>query len=284
MIAVIDAGGTKTEMYLGNSAKREVRKVEGINPYFQSDEEIRSRLQHLLLPTDNLDEELKQVWYYGTGCSNLAQSQRVHVQLTHVFRGAKVVVEHDLMGACRALCFDAPGLVGILGTGSNACAFNGQQIEKQMVSLGFWLGDEGGGGNLGKMLLSDWLKGRFPADLEPGFANWVGIARHEALARIYADKNANTTVARLAAFAVQNRNHSYLQEKIRQNFRAYFYEIESLTDSYEKHPFHFTGSIAFQLQDVLKELAWNLSFETGKIVSSPTEELFTYHTTVYAAT
>ena len=278
MIAVLDAGGTKTEMYLGDSTRREIRKVEGINPYFQSDEEIRNRLHHLLLPTDNLDEDLKHVWYYGTGCSDLAQSQRVQIQLTSVFPNAKVTVEHDLMGACRALCFDEPGIVGILGTGSNACVFDGRKIEKQMVSLGFWLGDEGGGGNLGKMLLADWLKGRFPSDLEHSFSEWVGISKKEALVRIYSDKNANTTVSRLAAFAVQNLDHFYMVEKIRDNFKAYFNEIGSITASYKDRPFHFTGSIAFQLQEVLKEVAWNLSYETGKIVSSPTEELFRYHT------
>ncbi len=36
-----------------------------------------------------------------------------------VFPGAKVFVDHDLMGAAKALCGDEKGIACILGTGSN---------------------------------------------------------------------------------------------------------------------------------------------------------------------
>lgn len=277
MIAVIDAGGTKTEMAIGDQAKKEIRRSDGINPYFQSDDEIQNRLKGLLLPTDQVEETIERVFYYGTGCSAQDQIRRVANQLAYVFPGAAIQVEHDLMGACRALCFHEPGIVGILGTGSNACIFNGKTIEKQMISLGFWLGDEGSGGNLGKTLLTNWLKNRMPTDLDGLFSDWTGLKKSSALAAVYSDKNANKAVARFAAFAVQNRTHPYISGLISENFRLYFSDNMDLVRSASEYPFHFTGSIAQQLEAELVDVARNLNIRVGKIVGGPTDELYRYH-------
>ena len=57
------------------------------------------------------------------------------------------------MAAARALWFDEPGIVAILGTGSNSCVYDGINIIEAVPSLGYILGDEGSGAYLGKKLL-----------------------------------------------------------------------------------------------------------------------------------
>ena len=42
---------------------------------------------------------------------------------------SEVMVESDMFGAARAVCGTENGVVGILGTGSNSCVFNGSIIE-----------------------------------------------------------------------------------------------------------------------------------------------------------
>ena len=47
------------------------------------------------------------------------------------------------LGSCRALCDKKNGIVSILGTGSNSCYYDGDNINMQINSLGYLLGDEG---------------------------------------------------------------------------------------------------------------------------------------------
>ena len=46
-------------------------------------------------------------------------------------------VEHDLLGAARALCGKEEGIAAILGTGSNSCYFDGKKIKENITALGF---------------------------------------------------------------------------------------------------------------------------------------------------
>ena len=43
-----------------------------------------------------------------------------------------------------------PGIACILGTGSNTCLYDGEDVTDNVTNLGFMLGDEGSGSHLGK--------------------------------------------------------------------------------------------------------------------------------------
>ena len=60
-----------------------------------------------------------------------------------------VEVLHDLLGAARAACGKAPGIACILGTGSNTCLYDGNDVIDNVTNLGYLLGDEGKGGDRG---------------------------------------------------------------------------------------------------------------------------------------
>jgi N-acetylglucosamine kinase-like BadF-type ATPase len=47
--------------------------------------------------------------------------------LKGVFPQSEIAVDHDLMGAAKALCGDEKGVACILGTGSNSCYYNGKR-------------------------------------------------------------------------------------------------------------------------------------------------------------
>jgi N-acetylglucosamine kinase-like BadF-type ATPase len=63
-----------------------------------------------------------------------------------------------------------PEQLVILGTGSHAAVFDGTKIIRQASSLGYLLGDEGGGSDIGKELIKAYFYQQLPpkiaADME----------------------------------------------------------------------------------------------------------------------
>lgn len=276
MILVIEAGGTKTELRTIHHGEFLFISGPGINPYFQSDGEIEERLNFLLSQVV-LDVHDLFIYYYGAGCGSEAQQSRVFQVLEKIVPLARISVFHDLMGSARALCGNEKGFVGILGTGSNACLFDGESIVSQMVSLGFWLGDEGSGGYLGKCLFVDWLKNRLPVDLETEFLKNAGFQKSNALQELYADPQANSRLAALARFCFSHRAHPYIEDLITKNISAYFREIDFLLEGQRQIPMHFSGSIAKLLESDLKRAVQRQGQVIGTILANPSESLFEYH-------
>lgn len=276
MIAVIEAGGTKTEFRTLVGEEVQIHSGKGINPYFLSDSEILIRLSNLALELKNQPNDF-YLYYYGAGCGSQEQRNRIQNALVSIFPKAKIQVFHDLLGSARALCGHKAGFAGILGTGSNACLFDGKEITRQMVSLGFWLGDEGSGGYLGKLLFIDWLKNRMPADLVPDFENVIGLEKTDALQIIYADPQVNSRLASLARFCFSHRGHDYVEEKISENLKAYFKEVEDIILGQKYIPMHFSGSIAKLLEVDLKKFTVKMGQELGTVLANPSQALFEYH-------
>ena len=100
---IADSGSTKTEWCLINGKTKKTFLTQGLSPYFLSAEQIEYIIVNELVP------KLKktapdEVFFYGTGCSNMENVKLVKKAIQKVFAGATVAVNHDLMGAARALC------------------------------------------------------------------------------------------------------------------------------------------------------------------------------------
>ncbi|HOY95031.1 MAG TPA: hypothetical protein PK509_04800 [Catalimonadaceae bacterium] len=279
MVAIIEAGGTKTEARIGSPSGSFLRAGAGINPYFQSDKEIRERL-HSIFPEENTGpDSITHAYYYGAGCSHPDQATRVLSCLRSIFPEPVVVeVRSDLTGAARAVCRNSKGFVGILGTGSNACIFDGVSIQSQMVSFGFWLGDEGSGGYLGKLIFKDWLRDNLPSEFNHMLEHILQYPKEVALERVYSDPNPNRTIASLARVAIENKNHPAFSPIIEKSLRDYFEETEHLYKPFDNLLFHFVGSVAWHLSEEITRQVSERGFQTGTIVSNPSDLLFHYHT------
>jgi len=277
MIGIIEAGGSKTELRFGDLESQKSVQGIGINPYFQDDSEIHSRLKEIFEQTSLEVKKIRNIIYYGAGCSSQDQKNRVQNVLRELLPGIDISVESDLLGAARALCEDEMGFVGILGTGSNACIYNGTTIEKEMISLGFWLGDEGSGGYLGKLLFKEWLKGNLPHHFEQEFEQTYGCIKKEALQKLYSDPNPNRNIAKLASIAIQNKQNTFFKILIIRSLESYFKEIKPLYSNYKDITFHFNGSIAWFLKEEIQSIIGSLGYKTGRISDNPSAELFKYH-------
>jgi N-acetylglucosamine kinase-like BadF-type ATPase len=155
MILVTDIGSTKADWILMDESGILIRfDTIGFNPFFVDSSDIVNELQSKSELTELRNKSL-ELFFYGAGSSSSERKEIVLNAMKSLLPEALIKVEHDLLGAARATAGDEPGVICILGTGSNACFFDGNKIEGGLPSLGFILGDEGSGSYFGKRILTD---------------------------------------------------------------------------------------------------------------------------------
>jgi len=275
MTGVFEAGGTKTEFIFANGDAGHQRHSSGIHPMFSGDAAITATLQELVSGLSL--SSFRQIYFYGASCASHEMAGKMKGILAGVFPKAELFVESDLLGTARALCGHQSGFAAILGTGSNACIFDGKEIGSRMVSFGFWLGDEGSGDYLGKMVFRAWLKGQLPPEIEWQAEEVFGCNRPSALQAILQDPKPNARMARLGGLAIRNKQLPFFAGIIEKGLNDFFDENRDLLESAKELPFHFSGSVAFHLQDEIKALLTSRYLMPGVFADRTAEDLFRYH-------
>jgi glucosamine kinase len=219
-----------------------------------------------------------EVYFYGTGCSNPENVKAVKKALSNVFGKVKILVDHDLMGAAKALCQHSKGIACILGTGSNSCFYNGKKIVKNSPGLGYVLGDEGSGAYLGKKVLQYFIYNTFDVDLMERFKIKFNVTTNEILNNVYKKPLANRYLASFAIFLVENRGHYMIENIIEDAFNDFFFtHICKYRESWSM-PINFVGSVAFGFRDVLADLCKQYELQLGTVIKKPLDGLVKYHT------
>ena len=278
MILLADSGSTKTDWALARNGSL-VKQIttEGINPFFQTEEEISRIVHERLIPA--LDGAMPhEVHFYGAGCAFPEKNRLVEQAIT---RHLPVPVEigSDLLGAARSLCGRRPGIACIMGTGSNSCYYDGQTIAANVSPLGYVLGDEGSGAVLGRLLVGDCLKNQLPAPLKEAFFKRFDLTPQLILERVYKQPFPNRFLASLSPFLIEHIDEPCIHRLVLNSFKSFFTRNVMQYDC-RGVKVHFTGSIAYYYREVLDEAARALQIELGHIVRSPLEGLVTYHSTL----
>lgn len=279
MILLADSGSTKTDWCLVDQ-KNNVTKVRtaGINPFFQSSEEIANELAtHLVphLPTTHLES----VYFYGAGCTKekspiVAEALKKQFEIT----GACEVAT-DMLAAARGLCGHQPGIACIMGTGSNSCAYDGKDITKNVSPLGFILGDEGSGAVLGRTLVGDVLKNQLPKDIVEAFHAEYELSNADIIDHVYRQKFPNRFLASFVPFLAKHIENKAIFDLVKENFRRFLVRNVKQYQGWEHLPIGFVGSIAYYFQQSLKEALAAEHMTIGKTIQAPMEGLIAYHTT-----
>lgn len=276
MILIADSGSTKTEWCLADQGSP-VRTIltSGTNPYFQTREEIAGEIRDALLPALE-GERIEAIYFYGAGCA-FPEKNRIIEEAILPFIPAPIEIFSDLMAAARALCGTRPGIACILGTGSNSCLYDGVEITEHIPPLGFILGDEGSGAVLGKRLVGDCLKRQLPEHLVRKFMEQYELTPALLLERVYKQPFPNRFLATLSRFLLENLTEQSIYNLVYDSFRSFFIRNVTRYTGFQAYPIHFTGSIAFYYQEVLKAAALSLDLKVGPVVKAPMEGLIRYH-------
>ena len=250
--------------------------TQGISPYFLDGRQIRMLLEKELVPGLG-GISVDEIYYYGTGCNNPANKKMVKQAIGLVFPSSGVNVDHDLMGAARALCGKNKGIACILGTGSNSCYFDGKKIIKNSPGLGYVLGDEGSGAYLGKKVLQYYLYNTFDEELRYKFDQAYSTNRIDILEHVYKQPLPNRYLASFSLFLAHNRGHYMIENILEDGLNDFFFTHLCKYNESWKFPIHFTGAVAYGFRDVIKELSQGYEFELGHILQKPMNGLIKYH-------
>lgn len=275
-ILIADSGSTKTAWCLIQNGRKKHLSTQGISPYFMDRQQIQTLLETELKP--QMRKAIPDViYYYGTGCSAKANAKLIAKAIQHVFPGAQVEVEHDLMGAARALCGHDKGVACILGTGSNSCYFNGKRIVKNSPGLGFILGDEGSGAYMGKKVIQYVLYGTFDAELQAHFTSKYELTAEMILDSVYRQPLPNRYLAGFTSFLAEHRGHYMIENIIEDSFHDFIFQhVYKYKESWT-HPVHFIGSVAYNFRDVLEEVCGAYRLTLGQVLANPMDGLIRYH-------
>ena len=273
---IADSGATKCEWCLLYNGKKKIIFTQGISPYFLNQEQIVLLLQNELLPKLK-DAVVEQVFYYGTGLSNLNNVKIIKASLKMLFPEAKIEANTDLLGAARALCGHKKGIACILGTGCNSGYFNGKKIAKNSPGLGYVLGDEGSGAYLGKKVVQYYLYNTYDEELMARFTKHFNTNATEILENVYKKPLANRYLASFAIFLADNRGHYMIENIIEDGLNDFFFNhLYKYRESWLL-PINFIGSIAFGFKDVLQDLCNTYELELGTVLKKPMQGLVKFH-------
>ena len=276
MMLIADSGSTKTDwcVILDNTPIKRIG-TKGLNPFFQSEEEIQQELTHSLLP--QLPEgTIDSVYFYGAGCTpeKAPTLRRAIADSLPVVGNIKAY--SDMLAAARGLCGREAGITCILGTGSNSCFYDGKEIVNHISPLGFILGDEGSGAVLGKILVGDILKNQLSPAIKEVFLKQFDLTVPEIIDRVYRQPFPNRFLASLSPFIAQHLEEPGIRQLVLGSFIA-FLRRNVMQYDYTQYPAHFIGSVAHCYKEILQEAAQETGIRIGKILQSPMEGLIQYH-------
>ena len=278
MILIADSGSTKTDWcVVENGQPIQQISTKGINPFFQSEEEISNEIATSLLPqlkTNALDA----VYFYGAGCGFPDKIALVHRAITkHLQIKREVEVNTDMLAVAHGLCQHEAGIACIMGTGSNSCYYDGKQIVSNVSPLGFILGDEGSGAVLGKLLVGDILKNQMTPELKEKFLKQFGLTPADIIDHVYRKPFPNRFLASLSPFLAQNIDEPCIHALVLGSFKSFLKRNVMQYENFRNSKVHFIGSVAFYYKTILAEAAQEMNIQLGTIIKSPMEGLIKYH-------
>lgn len=286
MIIIVESGATKTD-WCAAAPEREAINVRtaGMNLATMAQDVIEGIVREAVAAfrEKGLSAEVSEVHFYAAGLI-VAEGEKVPAQakgldnvLRSLFPGAEMEYASDLLDAARAVCGHRPGIAAILGTGSNSCLFDGEKVVKNVRSAGFILGDEGGGARLGRLFMSDFLKGLVPEPVSSEFAKDFKVDYMTVVQNVYRGDAPSKYLGSFAPWILERYGASeYVRDLVDQNFRDF---IERALKQYDINMYEVgvVGGFGYANRAILEKVAEPYGIRFSSIIATPVEGLVDYH-------
>ncbi|HQX99674.1 MAG TPA: hypothetical protein PLV08_07855 [Flavobacteriales bacterium] len=252
-------------------------RLPGFNPLSGDGTVFAQGLREQFEGTAAEGRTVTEVTIYGAGCGTEERKQRMQAAVRTLWPEPHITVGTDLLGAALGLCAPEQGLVLILGTGMNTGYFDGQRLHCPMPSLGYILGDDASGADIGRNLLQDAFYGRIPEQLHLALFGVEGPDLDGVLERIH---RGPYPARELASYTVRIAGHlsePYVQNLLQGRIHALaelivrFYPVE------QRREVVATGSVAYGFREVLAECFLDRGMTIRAVEPDPLRGLVQYH-------
>lgn len=277
MIAVVYSGFRYADWKLATKDELVSEfKTAGINPIF-NDQKFIQQLLHKNAELINNAEKIKQIYFFGAGASSRKRKDLISAALSEFFSFGKVYVDTDLSAGAISSCGGKPGIIGILGSGSNAAYFNGKKVIPNNFGLGHILADEGSAIYLGKKLIKSYLNASLPEELERNFNRKYDLDRKQILDKIYKQPQSALFLNAFIDFFTQNRDAKFVKDLVCKGFDEYFQTyICPLKNENPDVPIHMVGFVASNFEDYLHQTAEKLNISIASVTKEPIYKVLNY--------
>lgn len=273
MKLIIDGGSTKMEWILMDGETVKARFITaGFNPNYSDRQDFLEICRYASLPN-----EIQSIHYYGTGCGNEQNCLLVKEVLQRCFPHAEVHVTHDMMAVCHAVLGHEKGIACILGTGSNSCVYDGNDIVERAVSLGYLVGDEGSGMHIGREVVRSYFYGLMPDELRRQFDATYHLELKDFIQNLYHEGQPSKYLASFTKFAGERQTEPFIHDIVKACFRAFIEVFVLRFEDCKAMKVCFVGSVAYHFQDILRESFADYGLMLGEVCQTPAEGLIRYH-------
>ncbi|ADY52389.1 hypothetical protein Pedsa_1834 [Pseudopedobacter saltans DSM 12145] len=279
MIAVVYSGSRFAHWKIADKDKEVIDiRTQGINPFFNDEKYILNLLNKNIKFIHNA-EKVKKIYFFGAGATSKARNSIIHDAFSKFFRYSKIFVYHDLEAAAKATCDDNPGIVCIMGSGSNAAYFDGKKITENNYGLGYAIADEGSANWLGKILIKQYLTNTLPADFRKIFNKKYDLDKRSVLDKVYKQAHPNLFLSSFVDLLLENKSHAFVKDFVKKGFSIFMETyLVPLREQYgEQLPIHFVGTVSANFEDYLIEVAQEKKIEIKSVLKEPIYNLLNYY-------
>ena len=277
MLLLADGGSTKCDWVLLNTSGEVLfhTQSKGLYPTVFKKEVLQERLvenTELFRVKDIVDT----IAFFGAGCGTPRPVEVLHEVFEQVFPNAAFTIHEDMMAAVYAVTTE-PGIVCILGTGSNSCYFDGKKSHQKVVSLGYTLMDEASGNYFGKRLLQDYFYKKMPNDIAIAFNEKYNLDPDTIKYNLYHSEQPNAYLASFGAFLFDwNPDNRYIRQLIIEGVEDFLDKRVLCYERHEEVPVHFVGSIAYYAKEIIAQVSRRYELQVGNFVKRPIDGLIHY--------
>lgn len=287
MIIIAESGATKCDWVVADGGRVRLRfKTLGLNVATGAVSVIPPVVQEAVntLKENGIScSDVREIHFYAAGLIPVRDekvpemAKPLDAVLREYFPDIDIEYASDLLDAARAVCGREKGIAAILGTGSNSCFYDGEKIVKNVRSAGFILGDEGGGTRLGRLFMSDILKGLVPADVAEPFAKEYDVDYMTVVRNVYKSETPAKYLGSFAPWIMARYGKSdYVTRLVEQNFRDF---IERALKQYDvaNCPVGVVGGFGYACREILQRIGSEYGIRFSVFLPEPMEGLVKYH-------
>ena len=278
MILIADSGASKTDWACIKKGTdiRVTFQSQGYNPNYITGDQIVEDIK-ANLPAGFPVEEVHEIYFYGAGVTELQYPFMEKTPRRVFVNTRKAFIAMDTLASCRALLQSEPGFAAILGTGSNSCLYDGSRIVKNVRSGGFILGDEGGGASLGRMFLSDFIKGLVPEPVASGFSTDFQSDYMTIVANVYKSAAPSAYLGSFAQWLLDKAAaDEYVRGLVKANFDAFFTRALMQYDL-DRYEVGIVGGFAAAAGNMLYEAAEARGIRISTVCRDISDSLLAFH-------